>query len=214
MLSENDQFLLRRWVRPGNLAAAAENVRFRDSPGGSACCEDFTEQAGQLSPFGVRTASPHFKRKTFQILERLNLSLQFRDGSRRRRPVENFRLGRFDFVFGGLVQILDILGVELRNRSSKCDGSLAATLQHLELTQPALQTLATPTQRLIDGLRRRGEPALQNRQGEANSPGPVVVLKRLRTVEFLPHVVGDDLVKAGFRLGKGIGHRVGNPLRE
>ena len=214
MLSENDQFLLRRWGRFGNLAAAAENVRFRDSPGGSACCEDFTEQAGQLSPFGVRTASPHFKRKTFQILERLNLSLQFRDGSSRRRPVENFRLGRFDFVFGGLVQILDILGVELRNRSSKCDGGLAATLQHLELTQPALQTLTAPAQRLIDGLRRRGEPALQNCQGEANSPGPVVVLKRLRTVEFLAYVVGDNLVKAGFRLGEGVGHRVSNALRE
>ncbi len=78
VLGENDQLLLRRRGRPGNLAGTG-NVHLRDLSGEPTCCEDFTEQAGQLSPFGVRAASPQFKRKTFQILERLNLSPQLGD---------------------------------------------------------------------------------------------------------------------------------------
>ena len=125
----------------------------RDLPGEPAGCKDFAKQACQLSPFGVRAASPHFKRKTFQILERLDLSLQLHDGSRRRRPVENLLRGRLDFVLGSLFQILDILGVKPRSSGRYRDGDLATTLQHLELTQPALQTLTAAAQRLIDGLR-------------------------------------------------------------
>ena len=75
VLGENDQFLLRRRGWPGNIAGTVGNVRFRDLLGNPSRREDFTEQACQLSPFCVCTAPPHSKRKTFQILERLNLSL-------------------------------------------------------------------------------------------------------------------------------------------
>ena len=76
-LGENDQLLLRRRGRSRSLAASG-NVHLRDLPAEPDCCEDFPEQACQLSPFGVRDASPHFEYKTFQILECPNLDLQHR----------------------------------------------------------------------------------------------------------------------------------------
>ena len=66
----------------------------------------------------------------------------------------------------------------------------------------------------MDGLGRRCEPALQDRQGEADGAGPLVVLERLGTIEFLAHVVGDDLVQVGFSFGELVGDGVSNALRE
>ena len=200
--------------RSGNLAVALRNLRLRDGPGSSSRREDCAEQGCQLSPFGVGAAPPYSERKSFQFLERLDLGLQLDDRSRCRRPVENCLLGCLDFVLGGLVQVLDILGIEVRSRGGKCDGRPATALQHLELTQAALQTLTAAAQRLMDGLRRGSEPALQDRQGKADGAGSLVVLERRRTVEFLAHVGGDDLVKVGFRIGELVGDRVRNTFRE
>ena len=61
----------------------------------------------------------------------------------------------------------------------------------LELAQVALQPLAPGPQGLVDRLGRRGEPALQDRQREADRARPLGVGERLGAIEFLAHVVGD-----------------------
>ena len=113
--------------------------------------EDFSEQARELSPLGVRAAPPHLERERFELPERLDLGVELGDGSRRRRLIQDLLLGRLDLVLGRLVEILHILGIERRTGGGKCDGGFAAALHDLELAQSALQTLATSSQRLVDG---------------------------------------------------------------
>ena len=214
MLGEDDQLLPRRRGRLRDLAGAVRHVRFRDARDESAHGEDLTEQAGKLAPLGVGAAAPHLQREGFERLERLDLGLQLGDGTGRRRLIEHLLLGRLDLVLGRLVQVLHILGVELRTGEGKRDGGLSAALQHLELAQSALQSLAAAAQRLVDGRGRRRQPALENGQREADGAGAPVVLERLRTVELLAHVVGDVRVQTGLRVREPVRDGVRDALRE
>ena len=87
-------------------------------------------------------------------------------------------------------------------------------LQELELAQPLLEPLAPAAQRLVDRLGRGGEPALEDRQGEADGARALVVLERLGAVELLADVVGDRLVELRLGIGQLVGDRVGDALRE
>ena len=115
---------------------------------------------------------------------------------------------------GGVVEVLDVVGVELRSREREGRRGLAAPLQHLELAQAALQPLPPPAQRLVDRLGRGGEPSLEERQRETDRTRPLGVDERLGPVELLAHVVGHGRVEAGFRLGERVRHRVGDALRK
>ena len=87
-------------------------------------------------------------------------------------------------------------------------------MQAGQLLQAALQALAPAPQRLVDGLRRRGESALQDGEGEADGARAPVVLEGLGAVELAAHVLGDRLVQAGLGLGELVRHRVGDALGE
>ena len=151
VLGEDHQLLPRGRGRLRNLAGAVRHIRLRNARDESAHGEDLPEQARKLAPFGVRAAPPHLQRKRFELPERLDLGLQLGDGAGRRRLIEHFLLGRLDFVLGRLVEVLDVLVVEFRAGGDKRDWNLAATLQHLQFPQTALQSLATAAQRLMDG---------------------------------------------------------------
>src|SRR5437588_10524744 len=80
--------------------------------------------------------------------------------------------------------------------------------------QPLLQTLLAPAQRLVNGLRRRGQPPLEDGQGEADGPHAAVVLQGFRPVKLLPHVLGDLLVEVRLGVGQLVLHGVSNAHRE
>ncbi len=78
------------------------------------------------------------------------------------------------------------------------DSRQAACLQCLKFPQTALQPLTPPAQGLMNGLRRGGEPALQDGQGEADGSCTFVVGEGVGPVEFLFHIIGDRLIEALF----------------
>ena len=67
-------------------------------------------------------------------------------------------------------------------------------------------------QGLVDGLRRRGQPALEDGQGEADRAGPLVVLQGLGPVELFTDVFRHRLVECGLVIRKPVRHGVGNAL--
>ena len=140
------ELLPRGCGRLRNLAGAVRHVRLRDARDEPAHGEDFAEQARELLPLGVGAAPPHLQCEGFELPERPDLRLQLGDGARRRRLIEHFLLGRLDLVLRRLVEVLHILGVEFRAGSGNGDDDLAAALQHLQLPQPALQSLAPAAQ--------------------------------------------------------------------
>ena len=66
----------------------------------------------------------------------------------------------------------------------------------------------------MDGRWGRGQPALEDRQREADGAGTPVVLERLRAVELLAHVVGDGRVQAGLRVREQVRDGVRDALRK
>ncbi len=88
-----------------------------------------------------------------------------------------------------------------------------ATGQQLLFPEALLQPLPAAPQRLEDGLRRAGEPALKDGQGEADGPLPAL-LELVGAVELLSDVLGDVLVELGLGVREPVGRRVGPALRE
>ena len=93
-------------------------------------------------------------------------------------------------------------------------GMLPPRCEELQLTQTALQTLPASAQRLVDGLRGRGQAPLQDREREADGARALVVLERLGPVELLAHVLGDVLVEPRLRVRELVRHGVGDALGE
>ena len=150
VLGEDDELLVRRRRGALDLARAIRCVRFSHAVGDRAGGEDFAEEACQLTPLGVGAAAANTEGECLQALQRLDLGPQLGDAASRRCLVENFFLGGFDLVVRRVFEVLDILGIE-HGRNGRHDGrGLPAALQHFELAQPALQPLASATQRLID----------------------------------------------------------------
>ena len=65
---------------------------------------------------------------------------------------------------------------------------------------------------MVDRLRRGGQAPLQDRQGEADRAGALVVLEGVGTIELLAHVLGDLSVEVRLGIGELVGHRVGDAL--
>ena len=85
-----------------------------------------------------------------------------------------------------------------------------------EVGEPCLQPLAAAAKALVDRGGRGGETALEDLQGEADVPLPLLVAGReaLRAVHLLAHVVGDRGVEGGFAAAQRVVHGMGAPLRE
>ena len=145
-----------------------------------------------LASSPVRTTS---RASSSSRLRRGDLGLQLVDGARRGGLVEDLGFGCLDLVLR-----------EPRRRSSKSSSSSRrartrrgrswrrrASEQNPLLAQAALQALAPAAQRLVDGLGRRGQAALQDRQGEADVARRCLPRRSraLGAVELLADVVGD-----------------------
>ena len=214
VLGEDDELLVRRGRRRGDLAIA-----FRQGRRGCAILdggrgEDRAEEARQLAPLGVRAAVSDSQGERLQTFQRFDLDLELGHGSRRGRLVEDLLFGGLDLVVRRVFKILDVLGVEGGDGGREDRRGLAPALEHLQLAQPALEPLATAAQRLEDRLRRGGEPPLQDGERKPDGPRPLVVLERLGAVELLANVLGDRLVEVGLGLRELVGDGVGNPLGE
>ena len=53
---------------------------------------------------------------------------------------------------------------------------------------------------------------MQDREGESNRSGALVVLQRFRSVEFRAHVIGDLFVQPRFRIRQLVRNGLGDPL--
>ena len=99
-------------------------------------------------------------------------------------------LGFFELSLRGVFEVLEVFGVEVRRRH-RHGLDRARALQDLQLAQPLFETLTSSPERLVDRLRRRGQTALQDGQGEPDGASALVVLERLGPVELFAHVFGD-----------------------
>ena len=63
-------------------------------------------------------------------------------------------------------------------------------MQALHLLKAALQAFTAAAQGTIDCLRRRGEAALEDGEGEADGAGPFVVCKGVGAVKLFANVLG------------------------
>ena len=146
------------------------------------------------------------------LCERFDFGLQLGDRAGGRGLVKNLFFGGGDLFLGRVFQVLNVFCGEFRTgRRDKATG-LSATLKHLEFTQTALQTLASPAQRSVDRLGRRRQPTLDDSQGKTDRAGSPVILKRLGPVELLAHILGHLRVQARLVIGKLVGHGIGDAL--
>ena len=167
----------------------------------------------ELAPLGVLATAAHFGGEGLQPAERRDLRLQLLDGRGRRRLIEDLFLCCLDLVFGCLVEIFYVVVVEQRPREYR-RGRRTPALKQLQLAQALLEALASATERLVDGLRRRCQASLQDGEREADCSGALVVLQRLGAVELLTHVLGDFLVEPRLGVGELVWDRVGDPFGE
>ena len=181
VLGEDDELLVRRGHGRRDRAGAVGRSRFGHAVGDGGGGEDLAQQACQFAPLGVLAAAADAERERFQAFQRLDLSLQLGDGARRGGLIEDLLLGGLDLVVRRIFQILDVFGVQHRQRRRRAIGAgLAAALEQFQLAQPAFQPLAAAAQRLVDGLGRGGQPPLQDGERKADGAGALVVLRAPR----------------------------------
>ena len=161
-------------------------------------CENRIQEVRQLAPLGVLAVAANVGRKCLQPREGLNLELQLRDGARGSGLIEDLLLGCLDLVFGRVLEVLDVVGIEHR-LGPRWRGRGGTTLQQLQLAEPLFQPLAPTAQRLVDCLRGRGQAPLEDSERKAHGSGTLVILQCLGAVEFLANVLGDFLIQ--LRLG-------------
>ena len=94
------------------------------------------------------------------------------------------------------------------------DTDLRATFEEFLLAASLLQSLPTPTERLINGFWRRGQPTLQDRQGKPNRSFAAVVGQFFGAVEFIANILRHTLVQVRFTVGKLVFYGVGLTLRK
>ena len=215
VFGEDDQLLARRRRGRFDRSGAIGRRRLRQPVGNRRRREDLAKQAGQLAPLPVLAAPPDGQR------QRLQASRACRSPPSARRSCAPRWPGRESPPRRPRLRCpahppdprrLLRRAPAARARDGRRD--LGPPLQQLQLAKLLLQTLPSAAQRLVDGLRRRRQAALQDGQREADRARPLVVLQRLGPVELLPHVVRDFLVEPRLGVGELVGHRVGDALRE
>src|SRR5579875_291748 len=123
----------------------------------------------QFSPFAIFSAATHLGSPCFEPGKRRNLSLQ----------------------------IFNIVGIQQRPGNREL-ARQTTPLQNLKLAQTALKPVIPSTQRLINGLRRRGQSALKDRQREADRACLLLVGQSCGSVEFIPDVLRYLFVETSF----------------
>ena len=152
MLGEDNQLLPRGRPGLGDFARAIRNCLLCDPAAEPARGENLAQQAGELSPLRIRAAATHAQGEGFQPGERFDFGLQLGDRAGGRGLVKNLFFGGGDLFLGRVFQVLDVFRGEFQTDRRDQATGLAATLKHLEFTQTALQTLASPAQRAVDRL--------------------------------------------------------------
>ena len=140
---------------------AAMAVGRRTSLRGLAEIDESSSHFGRCRSCGRCSASASRR------LQRLDLGLQFGDGPRGRRLIDDLLLGLLDLVVGRVVEVVESSLVG--QGSSVIDRKLiGAALAGAALRAGAFQPLAAASQRLVDRLGRGGQPPLQDGQREAD----------------------------------------------
>jgi len=184
------------------------------------------QQARELVPLAVRPGLPHPHRQFLQSTQRGDLDAQLGDRTRRRGLVGDLLLDPLHLRIRRVVQVVDVLLGEGRHvlavrrmqafLHTRAPHGAAALLQLL-LPQPLLQPLTTPAQRLVDGLRRRGQATLQDGQGEADrvaTPPLAFLHQPVGAVHLLAHVLCHLLIEHGFAIRQRVGDGGGDALGE
>ena len=171
------------------------------------------EEGRQLLPFLVRSAAADLQRQRFQVLQDLDFGLEFSDGARRRRLIDDGLFGFLDLRVGRVVEIVDVffgeagqaLVVVLKSRSA---------FEDLFFAQAPFEPFPAAPEGLQDRLGRGRQPPLQDGQRESDRSLAAFVLQRIGPVEFLADVVGDALVQGCFGVGELVADGVCPPLGE
>lgn len=159
------------------------------------------QQAGQFVPFPVQTRGADAQRRGRQFSQTGDLGLQFgnRPGGRRLIDDAGFRVRQF-FV-RGIVEVVEVGLGQARHVVAPAE-RVALAPEAFRFAAPLFQARRAAPQRLVDRLGRRGEPALQHRQGEADGAFSAVVGEPVGAVELSPHVLRDPAVQIRLALGK------------
>jgi hypothetical protein len=116
--------------------------------------------------------------------------------------IEDLLPGFFDLVIWRILKVLQVLGKSSAGVAAADYLGGSAALQKFEFPQPLLQAFAAPAKRLVDGLGRGCESALQDGEREADRTRSLIVGERLGPIKLVTHVVGDFCVKLRLSIGK------------
>jgi hypothetical protein len=171
----------------------------------------FDQKTAKLTPLRILTAAAYVHCQSFEPGQCCYLRLQLLDRPGSSGLVENLFLDSLYLVIGSFFEILNVVGIKGRHAFSQSRDK-GASLEQFELAQSFFKPLPAAAKGLIDGFRRRSQSPLKDGERKADGPGTFVILKRLRSVEFLTHVVGYLFIEPGFGIGKLVGHRMGHAL--
>ena len=172
------------------------------------------QEPRELVPFAVGPRLADFESGLLQVAEQFDFGLEFGDGARGSRLVQHLLLGRLQLGIGGVLDLVQVVGIECGQAVGHLEADLVASLEKLLFAKPLFEPLAAAAKRLKNRLGRRRKPALQDGQREADGPLAAFAFEGLGPVEFLADVVRHAPVKFGLGIRKGIGHGVGDPLGE
>ena len=139
------------------------------------------QDGGKLIPFPVGAAHADCVCHVLQALERFNLRFELCDGSGSRGLVGDFLFLFLQIRSGYFVKIIRVF------RNVKLPWEIGSTLPELFFCQPDLKPFTPAVQRLIDGFRRGGKAALQDRESETNAAA-VCAIEVVSAVELLLHI--------------------------
>src|SRR5690606_38945026 len=125
----------------------------------------------QLAPLLILAIAANRLSQRLQLPERGKLSFELVDCLGSSGLVEHFLLDDLAFGVGRVIEVIDILAVDLRHAFRECLADKGSSMEQLDLPETSFEPLAATAQRLIDGLRRRGEASLQDGEGKADGPG-------------------------------------------
>ena len=165
------------------------------------------QQAGQFVPFPVQPRGADAQRRGRQVAQAGDLGLQFGNRPGRGRSIDDAGFRVRQFFVRCVVEVGEVGLGQARHVVPPAE-RVARAPQAFRVPAPLFQARRAAPQRLVDRLGRRGEPALQHRQGEADGPFSSVVGEPVGAVELSPHVFRDAAVQVRLVLGQRIGRGV------